>query len=1002
MLRVKMTPSTIFTPTQITGCVLWLDGSDPAGTGVQPSNGATVSTWVDKATAKNATATGTPTYLSGGGINFNASPYFLNQTFTMNLSQRSIFIVMQETSRNTGAGVIPFIPTPSSGSDYNTTGGLAIETASGLRFLGNYGPPPGSYLSALGNTNLLVKAIYNDSMNGTTGSGYLNGTNSTNVTADYTASNCSGYVLGGRWELGSVFGSSRLNGVIYEVIVFNTPLTTAQRQQVEGYLAQKWGLTGSLPPFHPGLKSRLFPSLTKNTILNSTNFLPTNISGCRVWFDAFDASYTVSGTTVTGWTNKTGNANASTGSGTVSINQATLNGKSSVRFAAGTNYLNVGAQTYTTSYRNQFFVVTVGASSSFYFYLNCNDTICGQCYSWNDSDIEINRFGTLGLRTYPTRYFNSTSIVSICTSSGPNTGIFVNGVSQTLSDNNVGTGGFWSGGTATGITLGGLNGYTTGTLDMYELLQYDGELTTAQRQQIEGYLAQKWGLTGSLPPFHPAFRSKLYPSLTRNRLLYARGFSPLSILGCQLWLDANDPAGTGIQPANNSTVSTWVDKSGNGRNTTTTGTVTYSNSGISITSSSSYLTGSFGSPDYTGTTLTAFIVASMSSSSGSVGRFFSLGKVGTQDWDNLASFVAFGRGGGLLLRPYRTSPTQNPPSIPAYDTRFLATSGQTPSLLFTSINGGILSTQALSGSFAINAYRIGNDLVTDDANEQFNGVINEIVLYFSELTIAQRQQIEGYLAWKWGIQTSLFLGHPYLRGVPMDTTFSPLSIDGCQLWLDGNDPLATGSLPANNATLSTWVDKSGNGYNATAAPSRTAGTYSTTLRAVYFPTSNTGYITNYTAAPTNETMFVVFNNPTASYNNNILIGGVQGARSLGAGYSGNGGNIVGVVGNLNTQVAWLARTDVGGIYTLGTTALVTSEFTTSTNTISLNGGTVGSGGAPGFTAGRVTYLGVDATNASYYYIGYAMEIIFYNSVLNVTQRQQVQQYLAQKWNITLA
>jgi hypothetical protein len=245
------TTTVTYLPTSIAGCQLWLDGLDPAGTGVQPSNGATVSTWVDKATAKNATATGSPTYLTGGGINFNASPYFVNQTLSMNLSQRSIFIVMQETSRNTGSGVIPFIPTPSSGSDYNTTGGLAIETANGLRFLGNYGPPPGSYLSALGNTNLLVKAIYNDNMSGTRGSGYLNGTNSTNVTADYTASNCSGYVLGGRWELGSVFGSSRLNGVIYEFIVFNSALSTAQRQEVEGYLAWKWGLRSNLPAGHP-------------------------------------------------------------------------------------------------------------------------------------------------------------------------------------------------------------------------------------------------------------------------------------------------------------------------------------------------------------------------------------------------------------------------------------------------------------------------------------------------------------------------------------------------------------------------------------------------------------------------------------------------------------------------------------------------------------------------------------------------------------------------------
>ena len=165
-------------------------------------------------------------------------------------------------------------------------------------------------------------------------------------------------------------------------------------------------------------------------------FMPTNITGCRAWFDAFDASYTLSGTTVTGWTNKSGNANASTGGGTVSINLATLNGKSSVRFPAGTNYLNVGSLTYTTSYRNLFFVVTVGSTGSKYVYLNADDAICGQCYSWTSGDIELNKFGTGGLFTNPIGYFSSTAIVSICTSTGGNTGIWVNGVNQTLTLNN--------------------------------------------------------------------------------------------------------------------------------------------------------------------------------------------------------------------------------------------------------------------------------------------------------------------------------------------------------------------------------------------------------------------------------------------------------------------------------------------------------------------------------------------------------------------------------------
>ena len=243
-----------FKPTDIGGCQLWLDGADPAGTGTPPSNGATVSTWVDKATAKNATATGTSTYLTGGGINFTGSSYFLNQTFSQNLSQRSIFIVFQETTNSQYAGVFPIIPTPNSGNDQSETNGLSSETTNNtLSFVGI------SYFSSVGSGNPLPKAIYYDSMNGTTGSGYFNGTNATNVTAGYTAGTCSGYGLGGRWQGGSMSGSYRLNGVIYEILFFNTTLSTRNRQQLEGYLAQKWGMQANLPAGSPGRTGVIYP-----------------------------------------------------------------------------------------------------------------------------------------------------------------------------------------------------------------------------------------------------------------------------------------------------------------------------------------------------------------------------------------------------------------------------------------------------------------------------------------------------------------------------------------------------------------------------------------------------------------------------------------------------------------------------------------------------------------------------------------------------------------------
>ena len=238
-----------FLPTMVSGCQLWLDGADPVGTGAAPTSGATVSTWNDKSgNQKHATATGISTYLSGGGVNFTGSSYFLNQTFAMNLSQRSIFVVFQATTTSYHAGVIVFIPTPNTGVDSESTSGMTCEIGfpNNLWFYGN----SDGYRSMIGGSHPLPKAIYHDSMNGTTGSGYLNGSNATNVTAGYTAGTCSGYALSGRWQGGSMSSSNRLNGVIYEILVYNKVLTTTERQQVESYLAWKWTLQASLPSDH--------------------------------------------------------------------------------------------------------------------------------------------------------------------------------------------------------------------------------------------------------------------------------------------------------------------------------------------------------------------------------------------------------------------------------------------------------------------------------------------------------------------------------------------------------------------------------------------------------------------------------------------------------------------------------------------------------------------------------------------------------------------------------
>jgi hypothetical protein len=810
-----------FDPRSVPGCQLWLDGAD---TSSMTLSGSTITQWNDKSgNGKNAVSTGTPTYLTGGGVNFNGSSYFLNQTFTMNLSQRSIFIVMQETSRSIYSGILTFIPTPNSGSDQSL---LTVETTNGVEFLAG----DSGYSSVLGNSSLIAKGIYNDNMSVTTGSGYFNGTNATNRNASSAAGTSSGYTVGGRWQAGSMSASYRLNGVIYEIIIFNIAVTTSERQQVEGYLAHKWGIQTSLPI------TQSFYSLRPHL----RTFQLINVPGCQLWLDAADSlSLVLSGSSVTTWNDKSGNGyhmNTLTAkaawSGTAEYPTigTSINGLQTINF---TPQAGLRQSITLDGVKNLFWVGRIAAPTgtgdvhNSYFFLGHETHIDWHGLPYGGKFLDP-AFATAGiLNASPTSLFTSdsnaitnTAFSNVFKPSAPNVSLLsVSGITgstryQGLCFDRIYHFG-WCG-------------------DLAEVLIYSTALTTAQRQQVEGYLAHKWGLASTIPSTHSF--SKFPPSsVTPNKPLAIETVTLISLTtsGTINWTSSTNATGY-----------TWYVGTGSGSGQVASGTIT---NGSTLTATVTYAF-------VIGTTYYAWVI------------------------------------------PYNVD-------------------GLGP----TTISAPVI----------------------------FSGA------------------------------------------------FSPTSIPGCQLWLDGNDPAGTGIQPANGATVSTWVDKSGNGRNATVAPSRVVGTYSTSFKAVNFATSSTGYITTYSAAPTNETMFVVFNNPSPSAFNNILIGGVQGARSLGAGYTANG---TGTVGNLNTQVAWLART---GSYTAGTTMIVTSKFTTSTNTVSLNGGVnTASGGAPGFTAGRVTYLGVDASQAVYYYVGYGMEIVFYNSVLTTLQTQQVEGYLAHKWGLT--
>jgi hypothetical protein len=267
-------------------------------------SGTTITTWNDKSgNGRNATGVGTPTLDPKGGVIFNGSSCFQNTSAPINLSQRSIFFVFRQTVYTRFDGIISIIPNPSSGFDYEVASGLsiALDNLSGgaITIWGNN--------SSIDNLGLLSDAnndqIYNDNVAGTNATFRYNGGPLLTRNLSYTPTTGSGYVIGGRW-MASLLSNGRHNGVISEVIIYSSRLSLRQSQQVEGYLAAKWGLIGRIPARHSF--RAIFPGygLPADSVVTNTkvNFLFTRFYGIS------DPNPSSAGPGNFGWTGEVGTA----------------------------------------------------------------------------------------------------------------------------------------------------------------------------------------------------------------------------------------------------------------------------------------------------------------------------------------------------------------------------------------------------------------------------------------------------------------------------------------------------------------------------------------------------------------------------------------------------------------------------------------------------------------------------------------------------------------------
>lgn len=760
-----------FSPLNVSGCVLWFDAED---TKTMTFSGSTVTSWTSKgsSTVSTSAAVGgtNPTYTTYNSLpalGFNGTSTFIQTgnvsvpgtgttwiTCSVNLTPVTVSTPVDSSivlaTNAPGERAIRYIYT--GGNNYYTINRNLTNTADVLR----------------GNINENANGIRGFMDTASYFTGFTNGTQTvSNTTAVTYVAPANQPFLMGKWA------SGYLNGYIYESLVYNRVLTLTEYQQVEGYLAQKWGFTSSLPANHPFLRPLLYRWKVPLARLPYYKvYDPRAISSLTLWFDAADCNtMNISTGFVTSWVSK-GSAVVSTAAvtgGWIPPSFTTYSNRPALRFnglstyiqtnpvtltAAGTTWITCAANltpiSANTPIDASLVVATKVPEKSIRFNCNVNAT----CYSINSNvgnTVTVLRQDTNN-NVNGIRGFIDTAASFVAFGNGASTINNTTAVNYLKPVNQP----FYMGAWLPGV----LDGY------IQEILIYDSVLTLAQYQQVEGYLAQKWGYVGSLSAGHPSLTLPVGAPATgvgKQTISYLprpASFSPLSITGLQVWLDANDSA-TITQDAT-SNISQWSDKSGGNLNAV-------SNSFVG-----------WDVPKYVSTGATKYV-------SLDPGQALYIPNFPyTTSWSVFSCMCNVSLGGRWYISPYADLTTV-----------LMGMGHGGTNKIFPDLLGGVndetgahieyTSAENTNGTGAYTYYRDGSLIDSNNTASDIpsatvrmgigaNGASGfdidgtyypfEILMYNQYLDITDRQKIEGYLAWKWGLQASLPVGHPYKSSAP--------------------------------------------------------------------------------------------------------------------------------------------------------------------------------------------------------------------------------------------
>lgn len=812
-------------PRNIGGCTLWLDATDAstmftdaAGT-TFAAIGNSVQLWKDKSSSGNnaiqATASNRPTRITDTVANLPSmsfTPLPTSQFFSLNANSLPIgqangtyFAVFRADYRGLSGPPTNNVVFSYGGVAATSTGlhREIVATSSNTVLFGN----GLSTITATGNTltTTCVTGMFQDY----TMSAWANGVNGTPVDIEKDP----GFSITGTGTTSAfVGGTSRsvsrnvFSGNIHEILVFNRALANAERHQIEGYLAWKWGFVYRLPPLHPyfspTVPSREITTMTPAN-LNVVGYgVPVgvlntgNLPVPALWYDASNRT-SVYSYPVIQWYDKSGqNNHAVAPSNTAYANYTSgqyLSGNGQNTRLAVLNPTDPFVGTSFTYFMverrgsNKSPVGVTGgltAGGSYVNFVSGYNTNTSFIFSLFGGDITT----TVPAYTNPaTEPFRIWSLVFKSTSGGRE--IWLNGAlanSNTLSTTSLSANAGWA-------LLGALtSNYLQPDGDIREIISYKTFLNSADQQTVEGYLAWKWGLQNNLPVGH-TFKNA-----------GPVGFNPAAALSgstCRLWLDAADTT-TVSKP-----LTRWLDKSGNnnhadarlgfgapGNAIRTDALVNSLRLGVGGNGATTRLTLTDSATPFVNTSFTTFIVERRGS-----GKNYNyiFGGTGTTTNTNLQATYVVSGGNSFRFGFFGNDLDAGVPAFvntEPYRIWSLVCKGNSvgDSVATTGreiwLNGTLATSDLNSATLTSNAgTSLFNMSSTGILTEYGDGHTRELLSYTRFLNSGDRQKVEGYLAWKWGLQGNLPVGHAYNSAAPVG--FSPLTstANSCRLWFDGND-----------------------------------------------------------------------------------------------------------------------------------------------------------------------------------------------------------------------